>query len=350
MPLTDLDVEQFRGLLTDFPGRRVAVIGDLVADSYVYGLPVRLSREAPVIILKHEREEFFPGGAANTVSNLLTLGAEVFVLGMVGDDVPGRKIIEHLETMGADVSGIICSSAWKTIAKSRILGGDYHTSKQQMLRIDQEPDRPPSKEELEAIEQKVQGMLGHVEAWVASDYGYHLATSPGIIKLMQTASAQERVVVADSRYRVREFCGLTLVTPNETELFSAYGIKRIPVDGTGESLVMEMGNRLLNEVDSKAVLVTRGNRGMVLFERGEEPRRIPIAGTSDIVDVSGAGDTVVAAAALALAGQSGLMAAARLSNIAAGVKVMKRGTVPVSSSELFVAMEKLRMNGGPAKN
>jgi len=350
MPLTDQDLTQFHGLLTAFPGRRVGVIGDLVADNYIYGVPIRLSREAPVIILKHEREEFFPGGAANTVSNLLALGAEVFVLGMVGEDAPGRKIVDHLETMGADVSGIIRSSAWKTIAKSRILGGDYHTSKQQMLRIDQEPDRSPSKEELEAIEQKVRSMLGHVEAWVASDYGYHLATSPGIIGLMQTASAQGRVVVADSRYRVREFRGLTLVTPNETELFSAYGFNSVPAEGAGERLVMDMGNRLLTEVNSKAVLVTRGNRGMILFERGHEPRRIPIAGTSDIVDVSGAGDTVVAAAALALAGQSDLMAAARLSNIAAGVKVMKRGTVPVSSRELTVAMKKLRMNGGPTKN
>ncbi len=345
------ELEQFSGLVPSFRGRKVGVIGDLVADSYVYGIPVRLSREAPVMILRHEREEFFPGGAANTVSNLLALGAEVHVFGMVGEDSPGTKMLELLRTMGADVSGVICSPAWRTVAKSRILAGDYHTKKQQVLRIDQEPGRAPTPQERSAIDQKVLAASGSMDAWVISDYGYHLATSQSTIRLIQTETARGKVVVADSRYRVRDFRGVTLVTPNEMELFSAYGIEQIPAEGASDGLVVKVGRRLLADLGARAVLVTRGNRGMTLFEPGEEPKCIPISGTSDIVDVSGAGDTVVSAVTLSLACRSSFLAAARLSNIAAGVKVMKRGTVPVSSGELLSAARKLAQNGdGPGRN
>ncbi len=351
MTLDEHELGLFTGLVPSFRGRKVGVIGDLVADSYVYGVPVRLSREAPVMILRHEREEFFPGGAANTVSNLLALGAEVHVFGLVGEDAQGTKLLEHLRAMGADVSSVIRSSAWRTIAKSRILAGDYHTKKQQVLRIDQEPGRAPSPEERRLVEQRLREASSFVEAWVVSDYGYELATGPSTIEIVRGECSAGKVVVADSRYRVRDFRGFTLVTPNEMELFAAYGIEHIPVEGAGEGLVLETGRRLLQDLgSSSAVLVTRGNRGMVLFEHGREPRTIPISGTSDIVDVSGAGDTVVSAATLSLASRSSLVSAARLSNIAAGVKVMKHGTVPVSSAELLGAARKLTQVSGPARN
>lgn len=313
MTLDEHELGLFTGLVPTFRGRKVGVIGDLVADSYVYGVPVRLSREAPVMILRHEREEFFPGGAANTVSNLLALGAEVHVFGLVGEDAQGTRLLEHLQAMGADISSVIRSRAWRTIAKSRILAGDYHTKKQQVLRIDQEPGRGPSPVELELVESQISAASSAMEAWVVSDYGYNLATSPSTIDLMRGECARGKVVVADSRYRVREFRGFTLVTPNEMELFSAYGIEHIPVEGASEGLVLETGRRLLDELGvSSAVLVTRGNRGMMLFEHGREPKPIPISGTSDIVDVSGAGDTVVSAATLSLASRSSLVSAARL--------------------------------------
>lgn len=350
MAIDDRELEQFHSLVDSFRGQRVGVIGDLVADSFLYGVPVRLSREAPVMILRHEKEEFFPGGAANTVSNLLSLGAQVAVFGLVGEDGRGEKIIERLQAMGADVSGIIAAPGWRTIAKSRILAGDYNTKKQQVLRIDQEPDRRPSAEEYAAFIARLEEARGGVEAWVVSDYGYHLATGEGVIRFVQ-GEASGKVVVADSRYSVREFRGITCVTPNEMELFSAYGIDYLPVEGASDAQVVETGRRLLTDLRSSAVLVTRGNRGMMLFERGREPVEIPISGTSDIVDVSGAGDTVVSAVALALASRSSLLAAARLSNVAAGVKVMKRGTVPVSAGEVLTAARKLAGNGrGPGKN
>lgn len=350
MTLDDRELGLYLGLVPTFRGRKVGVIGDLVADSYVFGVPVRLSREAPVMIIRHEREEFFPGGAANTVSNLLALGAEVHVFGLVGDDAAGEKILDHMKAMGANVSSVVRSSAWRTIAKVRILAGDYHTKKQQVLRIDQEPGRAPTPEERGKIESLIRAAQGSLDAWVVSDYGYHLATDPGIVSLVQAEAAAGKVVVADSRYLVREFHGVTLVTPNEMELFEAYGIEHIPAEGASESLVVETGRRLLDDLGSSAVLVTRGNRGMMLFERGKEPEVIPISGTSDIVDVSGAGDTVVSAVTLSLAARATVRSAARLSNIAAGVKVMKHGTVPVSSAELIHAARRLCAASGPAKN
>lgn len=352
MRLDERELRLYDGMVPTFRGRTVGVLGDLVADTYVYGVPSRLSREAPVIILRHEREEFFPGGAANTVSNLLALGARVKVFGLVGADTPAERVLAHLSSLGADVSCVNRSPGWRTIAKSRILAGDFNTKKQQMLRIDQEPGRGPDAEEIAAVEKRLLAAAAQVEAWVISDYGYQLATADLFVEFMRQEVARGKVVVADSRYQILQFRGVTCVTPNETELLSAYKIDSIPVEGASDQLVLATGRKLLSDLGSRAVLVTRGNRGMMLFEPGRDPREIPISGTSDIVDVSGAGDTVVSAVTLSLASQSSFFEAARLSNIAAGVKVMKHGTVPVSSEELLQAARRLARppGGGPGKN
>jgi bifunctional ADP-heptose synthase (sugar kinase/adenylyltransferase) len=160
-----------------------------------------------------------------------------------------------------------------------------------------------------------------------------VATEP-IRRLLAAEAARGKVVAADSRQQVRAFRGVTLVTPNETELLAAHGIQHLPVEGAGERMVRETGQRLLEELGARAVIVTRGNRGMILFEPGQAPRMVPIAGTTEIVDVSGAGDTVVSAAALALASGAGLLDAARIATIAAGAKVMKLGAVPVTADEV----------------
>lgn len=350
MVVDEGELKQFLAVMETFSRVRVGVIGDLVADSYLYGIPCRLSREAPVIILRYEQEEFFPGGAANTVSNLISLGGQVLVLGMVGDDQAGHKLLECLQSLGADTSSIIRSSSWRTIAKSRILAGDYHTKKQQVLRIDREPDRPPTEEDLRTLEEKVRAAADRVDAWVVSDYGYSLL-SPEILAFVREEASKGKVVVADSRYRIRDFRGMTLVTPNEAELLAAYGLDHVSSQGSIDDFVAEIGRRLLRDLGTRAVLVTRGNRGMMLFEPEREPAVVPISGSRDIVDVSGAGDTVVSAVTLALAGHSAFLQAARLANIAAGVKVMKHGTRPVSSAELRTAAHRVAMNGrGPSKN
>lgn len=354
MSVDDAELQEFLAILESFSRLRVGVVGDLVADSYVYGIPCRLSREAPVIILRHEREEFFPGGAANTVSNLLCMGAKVQVVGMVGQDAEGDRLLCVLAELGAETGLVLRSRGWQTIAKSRILAGDYHTKKQQVLRIDREPDRRPTDEEIALVAERIREAAPDVDAWIVSDYGYNLV-GERILGAMREEAARGKVVVADSRYRIRECRGLTLVTPNESELLSAYGFEQSGVDrapgSSIEDLVADVGGRLLRDLGSQGVLVTRGNKGMMLFEPGRAPVVVPISGSADIVDVSGAGDTVVSAVTLALAGRSSFLRAARLANVAAGVKVMKHGTRPVSSSEVRRAAFRLALNGrGPSHN
>ncbi len=328
---------KFQGLIRSFAGRRIGVIGDLVADLYIYGRPVRLSREAPVLIVRHEREDLLLGGAANSISNLRALGAEVEAVGMVGEDPIGGRLIEALKGIGVSTGAVLRSARWRTVSKHRVMAGDYHTRKQQMLRIDYEPDGRPGAEESARLVELVRSLAGSVEAWILSDYGYHLMCPP-LLDLLREERGRGKVVVADSRYRLRDFRGISLVTPNEGEAFSAFGGNEAEWDeGIGVAAVHEIGRRILDELGVGAALITRGDRGMMLFEPGKDPLDIPISGTRDIVDVTGAGDTVVSVATLALVAGAGFADAARIANIAAGIVVMKPGAATVSQIELLAA-------------
>ena len=326
----------YPSLVRSFAGRRVGVIGDLVADLYIYGRPVRLSREAPVLIVRHESEEFLLGGAANSIANLRSLGAGVEAVGMVGEDSTGERLVEALGGIGACVRGVIRSPRWKTIAKHRVLAGDYHTRKQQMLRIDYEPTRRPDPQDAARLLEAVRDLREAVDAWIISDYGYYLVT-PEVLDLLRDEHRAGKVVVADSRYRLAEFRGISLVTPNEGEAFAAYGREREAEDALDRDAVQALGWRILDDLGVDALLVTRGDRGMMLFEAGRPVLDIPISGTRDIVDVTGAGDTVVSVATLALVAGAGFADAARIANIAAGIVVMKPGAATLTPAELITA-------------
>ncbi len=334
------DTEQrgrLQGLVRSFAGRRVGVIGDLVADVYLYGRPVRLSREAPVLIVRHEREEFFLGGAANSISNLRALGAQVEVVGMVGADDVGERIIESLNLIGASTGGILRSPRWRTVSKHRVLAGDYYTRKQQILRIDYEPHQRPDPEDAGCLAGSIRDLRGSIDAWIISDYGYYLIDEE-VLSLMREEHQRGKVVVADSRYRLREFKSISLVTPNEGEAFESYG--RINANGIEErsrEAVLEVGKCILDDLGVDAVLLTRGDRGMMLFEPSKDPLEIPISGTRDIVDVTGAGDTVVSVVTLALVSKADFIEAAHIANIAAGIVVMKPGAAALSQAELIAS-------------
>jgi rfaE bifunctional protein kinase chain/domain len=327
---------RFGSLIRAFQGRRVGVIGDLVADLYLYCRPARLSREAPVLIVRHEREEFLLGGAANTIANLRMLGADVSAVGMVGEDRTGERLEEALRAIGTDTVGVIRSARWRTIAKHRVLAGDYHTRKQQVLRIDHEPERRPEPADSARLVEMVERLSDWADAWIISDYGYHLI-SEEVLERLRGERRKGKVVVADSRYRLRDLRGITLVTPNETEAFAAFGIDQVFDEGKSEEVVVSLGRRILEDLGVAAALVTRGDQGMMLFEHGKPPLSIPISGTRDIVDVTGAGDTVVSVATLALVAGAGFDEAARLANVAAGIVVMKPGAATANPAELFLA-------------
>ena len=323
-----MDASEYRKLVEKFSEARIAVVGDIVADIYIFGKPHRLSREAPVIVVRHEAEKLVPGSAANTAHNLTALGATVYPIGVVGDDPVGREVLDFFDGPLAKTEGIIVEPGRATTTKTRIMAGDLHTTKQQVIRIDKEPDGPLSAEIEKLICEKLEAILPKVDAVIVSDYGYDVL-GPEVVKAV-TKAAQDKIVVVDSRARLKEFRGVTLATPNESEAEAATGISiRTEADA------LAIGRGLLEETGNDAILVTRGNLGMNLFEKGTPPEAIPICGGDDIVDVSGAGDTVAAAATLGLVGGGTFPQAANLANIAAGLVVMKSGTATTTRDEML---------------
>ncbi len=324
-------------LIDRFSDLRIGVLGDLIADLYLYGQPVRLSREAPVMIIREEEEELIPGGAANTIANLRDLGATVMPVGVVGDDLVGDRLLGQLAAGGVDARGIRVLENYRTVAKTRLLAGDVHTVKQQVVRVDREPNRLPTASETQALIETLEEFGSDVDAWVVSDYGYAAAT-PEAIEWVRARTRQSREsggvpTIADSRYRLPEFRGFTVVTPNESEFCEAVGL-----DSPTEVELVTASRELQQQLAGEALLVTRGNRGMLLLEDGIDPLEIPIHGSSDIVDVSGAGDTVASVLTLALAAGATLPIACRLANVASGLSVMKRGAATVTPEELRAAL------------
>jgi len=331
--------ERLRQLSTSLAGKRIGVVGDLVADVYVYGRPERVSREAPVIIVACEHEELFPGGAGNTIQNLAALGARVHAFGCIGKDQDGRKLRALLEDQHKARLEGIAETERSTITKTRVLAGDRNTKKQQILRLDRGGYGPCEERAAQAIARALEQAAGELDGVVVSDYGYGAATSPAVQARLREI-AREKPVVVDSRFALLSFAKMTIATPNEEEAGSAVGVE---IGSTEEALAA--GRKLHERLEQRALLMTRGSQGMVLFEHGRDPLAIPVAGTTDIVDVTGAGDTVSSVVALALASGASCADAAYLSNIAASVVVMKPGPQPCHPDELAKAIDKAEKRG-----
>ncbi|HET7841706.1 MAG TPA: bifunctional ADP-heptose synthase [Terriglobia bacterium] len=332
MNLTSNEREALLALIKTFPRRRVVVLGDLVADEFVYGEIARVSREAPVLILKQREKQVVPGGGANAANNLADLGARVTPVGAVGDDEPGEALLRYFRHKGISTRGILRVRGYSTPAKSRILGGLTHWQRQQIVRVDREPAEPLKSEYRKRLTRRAAALLPNAAGLLISDYGYG-ATGPREVASLRRRAGQSPVTL-DSRYRLLQYSNLTAATPNEPEIEEAFG-KRI---GTNLELLYQLGRRALQRLSLEALLVTRGRDGMVLFEPRQKPRHIPIFGSDQVADVTGAGDTVIAAFTLALAAGATCLQAAQLSNIAGGLVVMKRGTATVTGRELEEAI------------
>ena len=325
--------ERFAEIVEGFGGIPVAVVGDWVADIYIYGKPSKLSREAPVMIVEFEEERLIPGSAGNTVRNLAVLGAQVSAVGAMGNDEMGQRLRAQMEDLEVDTSGLIADPDLTTVSKTRILAGDLHTSKQQVIRIDREPKRPASPDTERQVLERLRSVRGSVKGLLVSDYGYNLVSPESISTILE--EFRDRITVADSRHQIGKFKGAWLVKPNESEAIDATGI---PIETEEDAI--RAAEALLEQTGARCVLLTRGNQGMLLLERDAEAERIPIAGGEDIVDVTGAGDTVGSVAMLALAAGGSFSEAARLANYAASVVVMKRGAGTVTKEELLRAIQK----------
>jgi rfaE bifunctional protein kinase chain/domain len=305
------------------------VAGDLIADEFIYGQIQRVSREAPVLILGYDSTEVRPGGAGNAACNAAALGARVEVVGLVGRDTAGARLIDALGPR-VRVSGAIRASGYVTPVKTRILAGGVHSAKQQVVRIDR-AGSPVTRGLVRRVEAALAAAIRRADVVIISDYGQGLVT-PDLWRRALTAARVRRppLVVVDSRYALDGFVGMTACTPNEPEVEALLGV-RIDDD---RAVLERAGRTLLDRLQCRAVLVTRGSRGMALFEPGRATDHIPIVGSDQVADVTGAGDTVIAVFAVALAAGAPFAEAARLANIAGGLVVMKRGTAAVTLDEL----------------
>jgi rfaE bifunctional protein kinase chain/domain len=321
--------ERLINILRRFPERRILVIGDAIADQFVYGDISRVSREAPVFIIRHEHTETVPGGAANCAANLSALGAKVSLVGVVGDDAAGKALLEKLKTARVDCEFLIITPAVQTTTKVRILAGQSHSTRQQVVRIDYEGESLKDSAIRDRLNAIVREESAEVDAIIISDYNYGVADEDLATQLRAVVNKREIPVLVDSRHRLFDFPRFTSATPNEAEVEQLLGS---PQNST--ETLLEAAERLRKNLDYKALLVTRGGQGMILLEEGAGPLTLDAVGAHEPVDVTGAGDTVIATYGLALASQSSFSDAARLANFAGGLVVMKRGTASVTSNEL----------------
>jgi len=318
-----------------FSAKTVVLLGDFVADEFQYGEISRVSREAPVLILKHRETMLVPGGGANAANNLAALGARVLPVTAVGDDAAGSALIEYFRRQRVPVSGIVRVKGWSTPVKARFLAGWAHTVGQQVLRVDYEPKEPLP----EAVSRKLQNFLirgmSKADALAVSDYGFGVAT-PELVQQISAKRENGIPITLDARYGLHRYAkaGITSATPNEAELEAEH---RTAIGQNTEALA-RAGRATLAALKLQSLLVTRGRHGAALFEPRDGFTQIPIHGSDQAVDVTGAGDTVLAAYTLALACGAPPLEAAHMANIAGGLVVMKRGTATISREELLQAI------------
>lgn len=330
--------ERLLALVDSFHRVRVLAFVDLVADEFVFGQISRVSREAPVLILDYDETRLVPGGGANAVHNIATLGGRPLAVGLVGEDAAGRELVSQLRKAKADVSAVLRSRSYRTPTKTRILAGGAHSAKQQVVRIDRKTRVPADKALAAHLQRASRDLLPKADVVMVSDYDYGLITPEFGNALARQTEAASKKSVLDSRRALTSYRGFSSATPNEPEVEAALGVKI----GSDEATLERSGRRLLSKLRSEALLVTRGSDGMALFEPRRPTRHVPIFGTDEVADVTGAGDTVIAAYTLALGAGASFYEAALLANYAGGMVVMKRGTATVSRDELRTAIEQER--------
>jgi rfaE bifunctional protein kinase chain/domain len=331
------EADRLRKIIEAFPKVTITVLGDLVADEFVFGEISRVSREAPVLILKHRERTVVPGGGANAVNNLADLGVNVLPVGAIGDDEPGRMLLKYFRHKRIPVSGVLKDKSYTTVTKTRILAGMTHNARQQVVRVDREPESAPNQHLTRELFLAAREYLHASDALLVSDYGYGSA-SPAIVSALRQPGRRRVVLVpmiVDSRYRLLEYSGATAATPNEPEVEAALGVRF----GEDWKNLAQAGEQIIERMKLQALLITRGRDGMVAFDRGKAPVDIPIFGSDEVTDVTGAGDTVIAAFTAALAAGASTEEAAQLANYAGGIVVMKRGTATVSREELLRALD-----------
>jgi rfaE bifunctional protein kinase chain/domain len=310
-------------------GKLVVVYGDIVADRFIYGTPKRISREAPVLILRQYRDELLLGGAGNAINNIVSLGGLPMPVAVVGDDREGNALIDQLTSRGVECGAILRLERFRTPTKTRVLGGMPHSTRQQIVRYDLEDRVELNEEETSRFAWLLRDQIAICDAALISDYGYGTVTP--LLAANLTGFSRGKPVTLDSRYDLLRYPDVTAATPNEEEAAACAGLALFEDE---ESFALAAA-AIQQALDCAAVLITRGSRGMALFEaNGRSPVEIPVWGGDQVADVTGAGDTVIAAFTLALSAGGSFAESARIANYCGGIVVMKMGTATVSNDEL----------------
>ena len=315
--------------LKKFNKINILIIGDMVADVYLKGNISRVSREAPVLVLEHAGEKVVPGGAANVVHNVATLGGQAFAVGLIGNDKAGSGLRAILNDKNVETTGLIIEENRPTITKTRIIAGGSATVSQQIVRIDQEVKASILKQSEESFINILKQVIDKIDAVVLSDYGSGMLSDK--IRSFIIESCQEKNIktIVDSRYDILKFEGVSFVKQNEAEAAKAVGFEL-----TNEDAVVTAGKILLEKLQAEGIIISRGEQGMSLIQDNGEIHHIPVVDKSEVFDVSGAGDTAVAAFILAIASGAKPVEATKIANFAAGIAVRKLGTATVSNEEL----------------
>ena len=327
--------ERLTKIVESFPKMTITVVGDLVADEFIFGEISRVSREAPVLILKHRERTVVPGGGANAINNLADLGVNVLPVGVVGDDEVGRLLLKAFRHKHIPVSGVLKDKSYTTVTKTRVLAGMTHNARQQVVRIDREPETEPNRHLKRELVLAARQYARASDALLISDYGYG-AASPAILNAIRERGRLDGVpVILDSRYRMLQYSGVVAATPNEPEVEAALGVRI----GNDWPSLCSAGEQVMSRMLLQSLVITRGRDGMAAFTGQHKPVDIPIFGSDQVADVTGAGDTVIATFAAAFAAGASTEDAAHLANYAGGIVVMKRGTATVSRQELLDALQ-----------
>lgn len=325
-------IQSMKTTVADFQGKKIVVWGDLILDEYIYTSAGRVSREAPVLVTEFEDNEYRLGGAGNVVMNILSLGGIPLPVGFIGRDDEGAVLKEILAAHNISTDGLVALNNYTTPIKSRILSGGENTRKQQILRIDTLHRGPLPERARRRLEGVVCALLEEADALLVSDYLAHSVSGAGFTRVRK--KALDHLVTVDSRSHLPDFCGAHIATPNEPEIKSIF----TESDFLHDADFLEAGEELRRRLSARGLVLKRGHKGMVVFSEDAPPHTIPIYGTTQIVDVTGAGDTVISVVTLALAAAAGLTTAAQLANIAAGMVVMHEGAYPITSQELLGAL------------
>ena len=317
-------------IVNSFSNKRLVVIGDVIADQFIYGEISRVSREAPVFILRHEHTETTPGGAGNCAMNLAALGAQVKLISVLGDDETGRTLQGKLRAASIDCADLLVSNEQRTTTKVRVLAGQIHSTRQQVIRIDYDNEPGLTAELKQNLKAAAAEAINGADAVIVSDYNYGVADPAVGEVVLEAKQLKEIPLLVDSRFRLSSFPSFTSATPNEDEVEALFGERH------GDRVAMESAAQQLRQrLGYEALLVTRGGHGMMLVEDGAAPLHIEAVGSKLPVDVTGAGDTVIATYTLALSAGASFAEAARLANLAGGIVVSKRGTSTVSVDEIL---------------